>query len=294
MAKITNMEKRLMRSTNEIRKFCFQSSDGHILYATSVGAIEKDTDSIVVLMHGGGPDHQSLIPLAKALSSKHSVVLPDLRGYGKTVCYDRNSYTWNRYAEDVRDLIDYLQVPSIILGGAGIGATIALKSAITFPERLRALILISIEEIEDDKAKAKEIELLEAFAARVLSYGIGAAWEPILKNLSPVIGDMVKDAIPRSEPASISAAAAIVYDRAFYDYKELKDIAIPTFIIPGNDNRHPAVLAKNLVKLLVNAQLSTTSLSNDIRTIDDFSKSLAPCIKQFINDLPSEKILHKD
>lgn len=288
------MEKQIIRSINELREFCFQSSDGLLLYATSVGAIEKNADSIVILLHGGGPDHQSLIPLAKTLSSKHSVVLPDLRGYGKSICYDRNSYTWNRYVDDVRDLIDYLQVPLIILGGTGIGTTIALKLAMTFPERLRALILISIEEIEDDEAKAKETELLEAFATRVLSHGLEVAWEPILKNLSPVIGDMVKDAIPRSEPASIATAAAIVYDRAFYNYKELKDIAIPTFIIPGDDDRHPATLAKNLVKLLVNAQLSTTSLSSDIRTINDFSKSLAPCIKQFINDLPSEKISHKD
>ncbi|MFC0321197.1 MULTISPECIES: alpha/beta fold hydrolase [Olivibacter] len=289
------MENQLIRSTNnEIQGFCFQSSDGRLLYATSIGAIKKNANSIIMLLHGGGPDHQSLIPLAKALSSRHSVILPDLRGYGKSICYDRNSYTWNRYVEDIRDLIDYLQVPSIILGGAGIGTTIALKSAMTFPERLCALILISIEEIEDDDAKAKEIELLEAFATRVLSHGLEAAWEPILKNLSPVIGDMVKDAIPRSEPASIAAAAAIVYDRAFHSYKELKDIAIPTFIIPGDDDRHPAALAKNLVKLLVNAQLSTTSLSSDIRTINDFSKFLAPCIKQFINDLPSEKILHKD
>lgn len=279
--------------TNNIQEFSYASSDGCRLYATSINATERNENSVVILMHGGGPDHQSLIPLAKELSDKHTIVLPDLRGYGRSVCYDRNSYTWNRYAKDVRALIDYLQVPSVVLGGAGIGTTIALKSAMTFADRIQALILISIEEIEDDEAKIKEIELLETFATRVLIDGLEAAWEPILKNLSPVIGNMVRDAVSRSEPASIAAAAAIVYDRAFYDYKELENIAVPTFIIPGDDDRHPAALAKNLARLLVNAQLSTASLSNDIRTIDDFSKTLAPSIKQFINDLPSEKSLYK-
>ena len=72
-------------------------SDGCSLSATVVEAVGVPTDvgdhPVVVLMHGGGPDHHSLIPLAQQLTDLATVVLPDVRGYGCSVCADPARHT---------------------------------------------------------------------------------------------------------------------------------------------------------------------------------------------------------
>ncbi|WP_410582754.1 hypothetical protein [Amycolatopsis sp. lyj-108] len=70
--------------------------------------------------------------------------------------------------------------------------------------RVRAAILISVEDIEDDEAKQAEIAFMDAFTERVRTGGIEAAWAPVLPELAPVIGALVRDAIPRASPRSRS------------------------------------------------------------------------------------------
>lgn len=267
-------------------------ADGCALFAVVVSGSDEHTvetrEAVVVLLHGGGPDHQSLVPLARRIAGVHPVVLPDVRGYGKSICRNRSSHTWNQYAQDMIALLDQLGVRRAILGGAGLGATICLRTAVAYPERVQALLLISIEDIEDDHAKQAEIEFLDAFAERVLIHGIEAAWEPILPSLAPIIGTMVRDAIPRSDPASIAAAAAIGHGRSFRDVNELLVINVPTLIFPGIDARHPTALAEYLARALPNGHLVTSGLTNSVRTTEDFAEALSPAIQVFLRDLARE------
>jgi pimeloyl-ACP methyl ester carboxylesterase len=195
-----------------VTEITYCGSDGCSLYATVVEAVGTSTAGgdrpVVVLMHGGGPDHRSLIPLAQHLADLSTVVLPDVRGYGRSVCPDPARHTWGQYAADVVALLDRLGVRQAVVGGAGLGGTIAMRAAVAYPDRVRALVLVSVEDIEDDEKKAAEVAFMDAFAARVRAEGIEAAWKPILPDLAPVIGAMVREAIPRSDPASVAAAAA--------------------------------------------------------------------------------------
>jgi 3-oxoadipate enol-lactonase len=269
-------------------EFTYCGSDGCPLYATTIDSAGKSQTAgespVVVLLHGGGPDHRSLIPLAQQLADCHTVVLPDIRGYGRSVCANPSRHTWAQYADDVIALLDHLGVRRAILGGAGLGTTISLRTAVAHPERVRALVLISIEDVEDDEKKEAEIAFMVAFADRVRAEGIEAAWEPILGNLAPIIGAMVREAIPRSNPASIAAAAAIGHDRSFRSPDELAVITAPTLIIPGIDQRHPAALAECLAHILPKGKLALVKLSAGLRTDDDFAQAFAPIIREFLID----------
>jgi pimeloyl-ACP methyl ester carboxylesterase len=267
-------------------EFIYRGGDGWPLYAATVDSAGSPKaageKSVLVLLHGGGPDHHSLLPLARQLADRYTVVLPDVRGYGRSVCADPARHTWNHYAEDVIALLDHLGVRRAVVGGAGIGTTITLRAALAHPERVSALVLISVEDIEDDEKKEAEIEFLDAFAARVRAEGIEAAWEPILENLAPVIGVMVREAIPRSDPASIAAAAAIGRDRSFRTVDELAAVTAPTLIIPGTDERHPTALAEALARTLPQGRLASVTLSADLRSADDFARAFAPTISDFL------------
>lgn len=272
--------------TTDIIDIFYSGPDGWPLYAALVDPNHRlSTSHVVILMHGGGPDHQSLIPLALRLCDRHAVVLPDVRGYGRSPCSENAKHTWTSYSADVISLLDHLKVDSAIVGGAGLGATITLRTALAHKERVRAAVLISVEDIEDDEAKAAETAFMREFATRVREEGLHAAWAPILQNLAPVIREMVYDAIPRSTSASIAAAAAIGEDRAFRSVGELADINMPTLVIPGMDERHPIALAKQLAHLLPHGKLAAARMSDAIVTTEDFARCFAPAIREFLNEL---------
>lgn len=267
----------------------YRGSDGWPLFTTIVertGRPVAEVDTPLVLLHGGGPDHHMFVPLAGELADLHTVVLPDVRGYGRSICADPTRHTWSQYADDVISLLDHLGARRAIVGGAGLGTTIALRTAMACPERVHAMVLISVEDIEDDEKKAAEIAFMDAFAARARTEGVEAAWAPILNELAPIIGALVRDAIPRSDPASIAAAAAIGRDRSFRSANELTGITVPTLIFAGMDDRHPAALAEDLARLLPRAHLAPVRLSADVQTAEDFARAFAPAIRELLMRLP--------
>lgn len=264
----------------------YHGSDGWPLFATAVETTGSngDRETPLVLLHGGGPDHRMFLPLARELADLRTIVLPDVRGYGRSRCADPLRHTWSQYAEDVIALLDFLGVRRAIVGGAGLGSTIALRVAVAYPERVQAAVLISVEDIEDDEKKAAEIAFMDAFAERARNEGIQAAWAPILPELAPLIGTLVREAIPRSDRESIAAAAAIGRDRSFRSIDELAGITAPTLIFAGMDERHPAKVAEDLANLLPHGQLADVRLSAGVRDAEGLAHAFAPAIRRFLID----------
>ncbi|WP_327117538.1 alpha/beta hydrolase [Nocardia sp. NBC_01730] len=261
--------------------FSYPGRDGQTLFAAEVGTGART----VVLLHGGGPDHRSLLPLGHRLAGDYRILLPDIRGYGRSLCPDPACHTWPQYAEDAVALLDHLGIARSAIGGTGMGSTIAARTLLAYPDRFDAGILISVEEIEDDEAKQAETAMMDAFAVTVATDGIEAAWAPILPALAPVIETLVREAIPRSDPASIAAAAAIGRDRSFRNSSELAAIAAPTLVFPGIDERHPTSVAQDLVRILPNGHLAPNTFTADIRTADDLADTLAPGIRAFLTSV---------
>lgn len=268
----------------------YKAADGCRLFAfaTDTPPAAPEDKPVLVLMHGGGPDHRSLVPLATRLAGEALVVLPDVRGYGRSVCPDPARHTWAQYSDDVAALLDHLEAHQAVVGGAGIGATISLRTALAHPGRVSGLVLISLEDIEDDAAKEAEIAFMEAFAERVRTQGVEAAWAPILGSLSPIIGTMVREAMPDADPASLAAAAAIGRDRAFRSVDELLGVSVPTLLFAGMDWRHPAALTKALAERLPRGRSGKASMSDPMQTTDDFAQAFAPEIIEFLRGLRTE------
>ncbi|WP_019872913.1 alpha/beta fold hydrolase [Sporichthya polymorpha] len=261
------------------RALAYAGSDGCALYASVQGE-----GPLVVLLHGGGPDHRSLLPLAARLADEYTVALPDVRGYGRSRCADPARHTWDQYATDVVSLIDALQSDIAVVGGTGLGGTIGLRTALSHPERVRALIVVSMEEIEDDQAKAAETALMDHFAEVVRARGVAAGWELYLPYLQPLIGNLVREAMPRADAASVAAAAAIGRDRSFREVAELASITRPTLIFAGGDVRHPARTSTLAVNVLPNGRLAPVGMSVDLQTAEDLANAVAPAIRDFLRE----------
>lgn len=255
----------------------YGGEDGWPLRATVLGEGPP-----VVLLHGGGPDHRSMIPLAEGLAERRTAILPDIRGYGRSVCPDPTRHTWATYTSDLLTLLDELDLPVADVVGAGLGGTVALRACLASPARFRRVVVISPEDIEDDEAKAAETALMDEFADRVRADGIEAGWSLFLPLLVPLIGNLVRDAIPRSDPASIAAAAAIGHDRAFRTPDELAAVDVPVLIIPGDDERHPATVAARVAEQLPRGSLASVGMNGSMRDADDLAESFASVIRDYL------------
>lgn len=270
-----------------MKDIVYRSTDGWKLSAKILEAAGdgQQAPPTFLLLHAGGPDHESMLPLARRLSALGTMLLPDIRGYGRSVCADPKRHTWGQYGDDVIALLDLVGAKDAILIGAGIGTTIALRTAVAHPTRVRAAVLIGIEDIEDDEAKERETALLDAFGESIRTQGLEATWNQILGNFPPLVGALVREAIPRADPASIAAAAAIGRDRSFRSVEELHVIAAPLLLFPGGDTRHPVGLAERIAQVVPNSAMAPSDFWYDSNTSEDLAVFLSPHIEEFLTTI---------
>lgn len=96
----------------------------------------------VVLLHGFTSDLRMWTPHVDALSQDYRVVALDLRGHGRSSApEDLESYRIELYAEDVRRLVDALEITVCALVGCSFGGMVALEFSTTWPERVAALVV---------------------------------------------------------------------------------------------------------------------------------------------------------
>jgi pimeloyl-ACP methyl ester carboxylesterase len=265
-----------------MKDFAFNGNDGQKLYASSLGS-----GIPVVILHGGGPDRQSLIPFAELLQNDCKVIFPDIRGYGQSVCTDTSKHNWKQYAADVIALLEHLRIDQAVVCGMGLGASITERVAFTYPDRIIGVVLISPETLDKDGegSSPQEKEMFDDCAATAKNQGLEKAWEPFLPQLAPVINLMVKDAMPRTSPESFSAAMAIVHSKRLESHQQLTEITAPTLVIPGNDARHDAGLGHEYLELIPNCQIGKAVDWAAIFTTVELAQMVIPQVLRFIRGL---------
>lgn len=95
----------------------------------------------VVAIHGLTANHTCWEPVARALAPRHRVIAYDLRGRGDSD-KPETGYDLGTHAADLLDLLDARGVTQAVVAGHSLGAGIALRFAVTHPERVAKLALI--------------------------------------------------------------------------------------------------------------------------------------------------------
>lgn len=98
----------------------------------------------VVLVHGFPLDHTIWMPVAEGLKDEARIIMPDLRGAGKSP-ETNETYTMRLLAEDILALIDRLKLEKVILVGHSMGGYVALAFAYAYPGRISGLGLIATQ-----------------------------------------------------------------------------------------------------------------------------------------------------
>jgi 3-oxoadipate enol-lactonase len=95
----------------------------------------------IALVHSLALDHRFWDPVAERLDGRATVITIDARGHGRS---GRGGmpYTTERMALDLLEVLDALQVPQAVVGGASMGGCVALQFAASHPRRTAGLALI--------------------------------------------------------------------------------------------------------------------------------------------------------
>lgn len=101
---------------------------------------EKGSGTPFILLHGNSEDGNYFKSQIDFFSNNYRMIAVDTRGHGKSPRGDA-PFTMNQFVEDLSNLLKKLELSQVILLGFSDGANIAMKFAIKYPERIKALIL---------------------------------------------------------------------------------------------------------------------------------------------------------
>src|SRR5258707_8682253 len=95
----------------------------------------------VVLLHGFAETSHMWLPLIAKLADTHTVIAPDLRGFGESSAPE-DGYTKKAMAQDIRALSKSLGYDHIRLVGHDIGLMVAYAYAAQYPDEVDRLVLM--------------------------------------------------------------------------------------------------------------------------------------------------------
>ena len=95
----------------------------------------------VVLLHGFAETSHMWRPLIAKLSDKHTVIAPDLRGFGQSSAPE-GGYTKKAMAQDIHALVKSLKYDRIRLVGHDIGLMVAYAYAAQYPSEVERIVLM--------------------------------------------------------------------------------------------------------------------------------------------------------
>jgi pimeloyl-ACP methyl ester carboxylesterase len=122
--------------------------------------------SPVVLLHGFPQTHLMWRHVAPLLASQHTVICPDLRGYGascKPPAASRHTYSKRTMATDVIGLADALDLGELTLVGHDRGALVAFRAGLDHPDRIGRLLLLDVVPTVDTWAVLNGVSAAVAF-----------------------------------------------------------------------------------------------------------------------------------
>ena len=96
---------------------------------------------VVVLIHGYAENSDSWAPLAADLMKDHTVVVPDLRGIGKSSKPD-GGYDKKTQAKDIRAVITGLGYDKTFVVAHDIGNMVAYAYAALYPDKVQRLVVM--------------------------------------------------------------------------------------------------------------------------------------------------------
>jgi len=216
---------------------------------------ERGAGPPLILVHGVMVTGEMFEPVIDQLATRYRVVIPDLRGHGRSRALPP-PYTVGRLAADLSNLLDHLSIDSASVLGYSQGGAVAQQLVLDYPKRCSRLVLACTYAFNmatfREKMEGHLVPLLigmlgmRRFAKLVISQG--------LKQVSKERADRVVGLIADQDPKLMASAwrGAMAFDSR----RRLAEITCPTLVVAGSaDEAVPLHHAKMLHDGIAGSQL---------------------------------------
>lgn len=192
---------------------------------------EKGNKEPFILLHGNGEDGSYFENQIDYFSDRYRVIALDTRGHGKSP-RGTQPFTIEQFSCDLYEFMISLEIANAVILGFSDGANIAMKFAIKYPNKVKALILNggNLNPKGVKRTTQIPIEIGYKIARRFASKSADA------KKNAEMLGLMVHE--PNIEP------------------NELSKITAPTLVICGSSDMIKESHTKEIAENIPNAKLS--------------------------------------
>jgi pimeloyl-ACP methyl ester carboxylesterase len=248
-------------------------ADGVTLSGESAGEGTR-----VVLLHGLTATRRYVVMGSRSLErSGHLVVSYDARGHGRSApAPERGAYGYEALAGDLVAMLDALELPSAVLAGASMGAHTALRLALSRPERVAGLVLITPSFDPDAPRDAESLAGWDALARGlredgidgfVRAYDFGKVPDAMRATIETVLRQRLA---AHEHPLAVAdALEAVPRSRPFVRIDELGAIGVPTVVVGSRDEAdpgHPLAVAERYAQTIPRAQLLVEDAGPPLRS----------------------------
>ena len=196
----------------------------------------------VVLVHGLSGSHDLWEHQVPALAERYQVITIDVRGHGES---DNPSGPWDvpTLAGDLVALLDHLGLERAVLVGLSMGGGISQTTAILYPERVRALALLSTSSSFPESTRERfrhRAEVAEREGLAKLVESMVVRWfTPEFAAAHPDAVDRERAAVLANDPRSFANSCRANAARDWTG--ELDRITCPVLVLAGAGDPGSAV-----------------------------------------------------
>jgi len=189
----------------------------------------------IIFLHGYPLDHTIWLPLVPLLKEHAHLILPDLRGHGRSPT-PAGVYNMEVMAADVQAFMNDLKIEQAILAGHSMGGYVALAFARDHPQRLAGLALAASHCYADPPERLK---LRLENAERVeRTGGVAFITDAMLPSLSPntAVLEKIKTIMTNANPVGMAGVLRGMTERKDTS-AVLTNLAVPAVIIAGGKDQ---------------------------------------------------------
>jgi pimeloyl-ACP methyl ester carboxylesterase len=242
--------------------------------ALDVGYLTGGQGEPLVIVHGGGDSGNAWLKNAVELSRHYQVYVPDLPGFGFSQPLGEE-FILSEYVLFIEEFRRHLGLDSFHLIGHSLGGSIALHYALTYPGRVKRLVLISSLGLGKEIARWARFCSLPIFYRAIkktlLSLYRAARW--VVRLFNYPLEDLVPPSLFRM---SIGQGIMGLRGQTHVLAHRLSELLVPTLLVWGAwDYVVPARHAHAAAKLIPNCQVHVfrrTGHSVYKRKLEEFSQ----------------------
>lgn len=251
---------------------------------------EQGTGSGLILAHSFLCSGEMWHPQVDELASSRRVINVDLRGHGRSGP-TRTPFDLYDMVADLVTVLDHLGVERAVWGGLSIGGMIALRAALTVPERVSGLVLLDTHAGSETFFKRIKYRLMGA-GSRLL--GIRLFLPPILRLMfgrttlraNRALVEQWREKIAAVDlPSILCALEALVRRDSVTD--RLAEIRVPTLVVVGEEDRSlPVPYSREIASRIPGARLVVIPHAGHLSCLEQ-PQPVTAVIRKFLDEIPS-------